>query len=116
MGWNDDLGAMVFTTRVEHLLLGIAIDKVVLSRQASTEHEAAACDFFFLIGAYKRKFSTSILSSTAQRLTLFHPDTTALSIAFNQQNMKLPLRNRHGSGSKRRRRGAGGGSDDEESD
>ncbi|KAL1659735.1 velvet factor-domain-containing protein [Schizophyllum commune] len=44
------------------------------------------------------------------------PDTTALSIAFNQQNMKLPLRNRHGSGSKRRRRGAGGGSDDEESD
>ncbi|TRM68219.1 velvet factor [Schizophyllum amplum] len=40
------------------------------------------------------------------------PDTTALSIAFNQQNMKLPLRNRHGSSSKRRRRGAGSDEDD----
>ncbi|KAJ3540300.1 hypothetical protein NMY22_g4360 [Coprinellus aureogranulatus] len=39
------------------------------------------------------------------------PDTTALSIAFGNQGQKLPLRNRHGTGSKRRRRGDASGSD-----
>ncbi|KAJ7241947.1 velvet factor [Mycena haematopus] len=41
------------------------------------------------------------------------PETTALSIAFGSQGLKLPLRNRHGS-SKRRRDDSG--SDDDDSD
>jgi len=40
------------------------------------------------------------------------PDTTALSIAFGSQGQKLPLRNRHGTGSKRRRRAQSGSDDD----
>ncbi|KAH6915096.1 velvet factor [Coprinopsis sp. MPI-PUGE-AT-0042] len=44
------------------------------------------------------------------------PDTTALSIAFGNQGQKLPLRNRHGTGSKRRRRNQSGSEDESDDD
>ncbi|EAU84336.1 hypothetical protein CC1G_01332 [Coprinopsis cinerea okayama7 len=44
------------------------------------------------------------------------PDTTALSIAFGNQGQKLPLRNRHGTGSKRRRRNQSGSEGESEDD